>query len=60
MKIFLILDEFFERVKGYIFLYSLKNPRFYEYKIEAEVGCMCIDFNKDLPHLMAAGFYDGI
>lgn len=53
------LDNFFDKVKGYILLYSLKNPRCYEYKIETDSGCMCLDFNTELPNLIAAGYYDG-
>lgn len=56
---FSIQDDFFKQRTGLIVLYSLKNPAFYETKIETETGCMSLDFHGEKPYLIVAGFYDG-
>ncbi len=53
------LADFFKKKKGFIILFSLKNPNYYEQKFEFETGCMCLDFHSDYPYLLAAGFYNG-
>lgn len=40
-------------------MYTLKNPSFYETKIETWSGCMCLHFHPEFPYMLAAGFYDG-
>ncbi|NWS75968.1 DNAI1 protein, partial [Crotophaga sulcirostris] len=51
--------DFMKQGQGMVLLYTLKNPSFPEYIFSSESGIMCLDFHKDLPFLMAVGFYDG-
>jgi dynein intermediate chain 1, axonemal len=51
--------NFFNDSIGFILVYSLKNPSFFEIKIETLSGCTSVEFNKSKYHLLAAGFYDG-
>lgn len=44
---------------GAICLFSVKNPSFPEWICITESPVMCLDFNKDNPHLLVAGTMDG-
>ncbi|XP_069601963.1 dynein axonemal intermediate chain 1 [Ranitomeya imitator] len=51
--------DFMKQTRGLLLLYSLKNPSYPEYIFSTDSGIMCLDFHKDHPYLVAAGFYDG-
>ncbi|KAM4054202.1 dynein axonemal intermediate chain 1 isoform 1-T2 [Anomaloglossus baeobatrachus] len=51
--------DFMKQTRGLLLLYSLKSPSYPEYIFNTESGILCLDFHRDHPYLVAAGFYDG-
>jgi len=40
---------------GHVYVYSLKNYKYPEYKITTHSGVMCLDFNLNEPYLLCIG-----
>lgn len=45
--------------KGYVCLFSLKNPSYPEFLCETPCGVMCLDLHPAHPHMLVVGLYDG-
>ena len=45
--------------KGFLCLFSLKNPSYPEYICSAGSGILCVDTHPSYPHIIAVGLYDG-
>ena len=45
--------------KGFVCLFSLKNPSYPEFLCEASCGVMCVDIHPQHPHMVVVGLYDG-
>lgn len=51
--------DYTKQADGHVCLFSLKNPSFPVRHLPTSSGVMCLDFNREHPHLLAVGLYDG-
>ncbi|KAJ7999770.1 hypothetical protein DPEC_G00197860 [Dallia pectoralis] len=51
--------NFTKQGRGMLLFYSLKNSTYPEHIYPTSSGVLCLDIHPYLPHLVAAGFYDG-
>ena len=58
----MVLDNFYEpesAKRGWVGVYSLKNPAYPEYVCQAHCGVMAVDVHPKHPHMLAVALADG-